>query len=84
MERSTVDLGEDIESGRLTVFYFNRYNATLAGTVSNLRVIAASIARDVQVSGMVLYCLDIGEPHRPNGWKKLESWNYSRIKAFRA
>lgn len=74
---------EALERGMLRVEEFNRYVMSMQGSVANLREIVALLVPNAKVKSMVLYTIDIREPHDRNGWAVVESWNYTQLKELR-
>lgn len=79
----TTALGEVIENGRLIILEWNGYGMTLDGSVANLREVVDLVTPVAKVRSMVLYVMDIREPHERNGWLQIESWNYTRLVELR-
>ncbi|QWY83795.1 hypothetical protein SEA_PERMAG_7 [Microbacterium phage PermaG] len=79
----TTEPNETNERGLLRVEEFNRYVMTLNGSVANLREVVALLVPNAKVKSMVLYTIDIREPHDRNSWTVVESWKYTQLKELR-
>ncbi|QLF82690.1 hypothetical protein SEA_CICADA_7 [Microbacterium phage Cicada] len=79
----TTEPHERNERGRLIIEQWNRYTMDLQGSVANLRETVALLAPNALVKSMVLYTIDIREPHARNSWTVVESWSYTKLKEIR-
>ncbi|AYQ99463.1 hypothetical protein PBI_JOHANN_7 [Microbacterium phage Johann] len=82
-EDDTTEPHERNERGRLIIEQWNRYTMDLQGSVANLRETVALLAPNTLVRSMVLYTIDIREPHERNSWTVVESWSWTKLKEIR-